>query len=250
MRAMVVAVMQRLDQDHAGLAPVAALVKTLYPVIRLCSLDDLEQLGVALCEKLAKPLDTRERFLLCSLRRSAAEPFDIPLLGADKVLDGVCDGSVGPRCGQLELLVAQRRDSIEQLPIRPRVVAVRLQNGRPQNPSILLLVGCQGMRLDSLTTRNRILSLFERYGALLTGHQRDVLDLYLRSDWSLAEIAAHGGTSRAAVHDIVRRSTRSLEEYEQRLGLLAEAGRRKRKIASLERELADFKRRVAQLGTS
>jgi hypothetical protein len=106
------------------------------------------------------------------------------------------------------------------------------------------------MRLDSLATRNRILSLFERYGALLTGHQRDVLDLYLRSDWSLAEIAAHEGTSRAAVHDIVRRSTRSLDDYEQRLGLLAEAGRRKRKIASLERELADFKRRVAQLETS
>ena len=48
------------------------------------------------------------------------------------------------------------------------------------------------------------LALYERYGALLTEHQRSVLDLYLRSDWSLAEIAEHEGTSRAAVHDIVR----------------------------------------------
>jgi predicted DNA-binding protein YlxM (UPF0122 family) len=94
------------------------------------------------------------------------------------------------------------------------------------------------MALDTLQTRGRHLALYERYGALLTKHQAAVLDLYLRKDWSLSEIADHDGTSRAAVHDIVRRATRSLADYEQRLGLLAEAGRRRRKIASLERELA------------
>ncbi len=103
------------------------------------------------------------------------------------------------------------------------------------------------MRLDTLTARSRHLALFDRYGALLTKHQQEVLDLTLRSDWSLAEIADHEGTSRAAVHDIVRRSTEALEEYERRLGLLAEAGRRKRKVALLERELADLKRRVTEL---
>lgn len=103
------------------------------------------------------------------------------------------------------------------------------------------------MRLDSLAARSRHLALFERYGALLTQHQQDVLDLSLRSDWSLAEIADHQGTSRAAVHDIVKRSTESLEEYERRLGLLAEAGRRRKKVALLERELAGLKRRVAEL---
>jgi len=103
------------------------------------------------------------------------------------------------------------------------------------------------MRLDSLAARRRHLALFERYGALLTQHQQDVLDLSLRSDWSLAEIADHKGTSRAAVHDIVKRSTEALEEYEKRLGLLAEAGRRRRKVALLERELAGLKRRVAEL---
>ena len=103
------------------------------------------------------------------------------------------------------------------------------------------------MALDTLQARSRYLALYERYGALLTDHQREVLDLYLRSDWSLAEIAAHQGTSRAAVHDIVRRSTRSLEGYEARLGLLKEAGRRRRAIASLERELAGLKQRMTQL---
>lgn len=103
------------------------------------------------------------------------------------------------------------------------------------------------MSLDTLQARSHFLALFDRYGALLTDHQREVLDLYLRSDWSLAEIAANQGTSRAAVHDIVRRSTNSLEDYERRLGLLAEAGRRRRAIASLERELAGLKRRMARL---
>ena len=103
------------------------------------------------------------------------------------------------------------------------------------------------MSLDSLQTRSRFLALFERYGALLTEHQRTVLDLHLKSDWSLGEIAEHEGTSRAAVHDIVRRSRRSLEDYEHRLGLLKEAERRRRVVEALERELAHLKQRMARL---
>src|SRR5260370_34608110 len=76
------------------------------------------------------------------------------------------------------------------------------------------------MALDTLQARGRTLALYERYGALLTEHQREVVNLYLRSDWSLAEIAAQQGTSRAAVHDIGRRSTLALHGDEKRLGLL------------------------------
>ena len=103
------------------------------------------------------------------------------------------------------------------------------------------------MALDTLAARGRALALYERYGALLTDHQREVVDLYLGSDWSLAEIAKHQGTSRAAVHDIVRRSTLALAEYERRLGLLAEAAKRRRAVEALERELDGLKRRVARL---
>jgi hypothetical protein len=103
------------------------------------------------------------------------------------------------------------------------------------------------MALDTLQARGRTLALYERYGALLTDHQREVIDLHLRSDWSLAEIASHQGTSRAAVHDIVRRSTRALQEYEKRLGLLAEAARRRRALEAMERDLNGLKRRVARL---
>ncbi len=103
------------------------------------------------------------------------------------------------------------------------------------------------MALDTLQARGRSLALYERYGALLTEHQREVVDLYLRSDWSLAEIAKHQGTSRAAVHDIVRRSTSAMQEYERRLGLLAESARRRRAVAVLERELEALRRRIARL---
>ena len=91
------------------------------------------------------------------------------------------------------------------------------------------------------------MALFERYGALLTDHQRDVVDLYLRSDWSLAEIAADHGTSRAAVHDIVRRSMVALQDYEKRLGLLAESARRRRALETMEKELNGLKRRITKL---
>src|SRR5215831_9147059 len=93
------------------------------------------------------------------------------------------------------------------------------------------------MALDTLQARGRTLALYERYGPLLTPHQREVIDLYLRNDWSLAEIAAHQKTSRAAVHDIVRRSTRSLLDYEKRMGLLAESARRRREINALKRQI-------------
>ena len=106
------------------------------------------------------------------------------------------------------------------------------------------------MALDTLQARGRALALFERYGALLTEHQREVMDLYLRSDWSLAEIADHQGTSRAAVHDLIRRSTVAMQGYERRLGLLAESARNRRALAALDKELNSLKRRLTKLEAS
>jgi hypothetical protein len=103
------------------------------------------------------------------------------------------------------------------------------------------------MALDTLQARGRALALFERYGALLTEHQQEIVGLYLRNDWSLAEIATHQGTSRSAAHDIVRRSMQSLQDYERRLGLLAESARRRRALEALDRELTGLKQRIAKL---
>src|SRR5438309_2246906 len=164
--------------------------------------------------------------------------------------------AVRPRSGELQLVIAQPGANVEQVEVGPLVIAKRFNQRRPHDAESSArpaerrpqnLVSCQGMALDTLQARGRTLALYERYGTLLTEHQREVLDLYLRSDWSLAEVAAHEGTSRAAVHDLLRRSTHALQEYERRLGLLAESSRRKRALEALERELNGLKRRLERL---
>ena len=103
------------------------------------------------------------------------------------------------------------------------------------------------MSLDTLVSRGRQIALFEAYGPLLTQHQREVLDLYLARDWSLSEIARVKETSRAAVHDLIRRSAQAMEEYEHRLRLVAERDRRRSELADLAQQLAALKRRVDAL---
>ncbi|NLN06292.1 MAG: YlxM family DNA-binding protein [Firmicutes bacterium] len=69
------------------------------------------------------------------------------------------------------------------------------------------------------TTRTNL--LYDFYGSLLTGRQREILELYYQHDLSLAEIADNTGISRQAVHDVVKRAVRALEKAEERLGLAA-----------------------------
>src|SRR5260221_12707793 len=89
------------------------------------------------------------------------------------------------------------------------------------------------MALDTLRSREHRVALLERYGNLLTERQREVLDLHLGSDWSLAEIASRQRVSRSAVHDLIRRSIQLLEDSERRLGLLAEAERQREEPLAL-----------------
>jgi predicted DNA-binding protein YlxM (UPF0122 family) len=106
---------------------------------------------------------------------------------------------------------------------------------------------CQGVSLGSLESRQRQVELFERYAPLLTEQQREVLELSLRSDWSLSEIARSRETSRAAVHDMIHRAMLAMEGYEGRLGLLG-ADRQRRDVRSaLARDLADIRRRLVRL---
>lgn len=103
------------------------------------------------------------------------------------------------------------------------------------------------MILDALSSRQRQVELFERYGVLLTEHQRRALGLYLRDDWSLSEIAQSQEISRAAVHDMVRRAGQTLEEYESKLGLIAARVSVLREMADLRRRLETLEQEVAKL---
>lgn len=62
--------------------------------------------------------------------------------------------------------------------------------------------------------------LYDFYGELLNEHQRKIFEDFVFNDLSLGEIAEEQGISRQAVHDLVKRSTQKLEEYENKLHLM------------------------------
>ena len=62
--------------------------------------------------------------------------------------------------------------------------------------------------------------LFDLYGELLTGRQKDVVDLYYNDDLSLSEVAAECGITRQGVRDALVKAEAQLTGCEERLGLL------------------------------
>lgn len=60
--------------------------------------------------------------------------------------------------------------------------------------------------------------LFDNYGALLTERQQEVFKYYYHDDLSYQEIADNLSISRAAVHDIIKRTVTFLEDTENKLG--------------------------------
>lgn len=62
--------------------------------------------------------------------------------------------------------------------------------------------------------------LFDFYGELLDEHKKKIFEDYVLNDLSLAEIADEQGISRQGVHDIVKRCTKKLKEYESVLHLV------------------------------
>ena len=79
------------------------------------------------------------------------------------------------------------------------------------------------------------------YGGLLTEKQRRVLSLHCEEDLSLGEIAADVGISRQAVHELILRSERQLNEYEEKLGLLERFRRMKAALNLCESRLESAK---------
>ena len=79
--------------------------------------------------------------------------------------------------------------------------------------------------------------LFDFYGELLTGKQREYYDLHYNDDLSLSEIAEQTGISRQGVWDIIRRAEKTLEETEEKTGLVARFTQRREALRSLEEDL-------------
>jgi len=75
--------------------------------------------------------------------------------------------------------------------------------------------------MESLKEKQRIGSLLDVYGGLLTERQRDFIDLYYNEDISYGEIAGTEKISRQAVHDTISHGKKSLSRFEEHLGLIS-----------------------------
>lgn len=74
--------------------------------------------------------------------------------------------------------------------------------------------------LQKLNERQRKDLLLTIYGDLLSDRQYSVCELYLGSDFNFTEIGKQLGCSRQAVHDSYKRAMNSLEDYEEKIGML------------------------------
>jgi len=66
----------------------------------------------------------------------------------------------------------------------------------------------------------RMAMLYDFYGDLLTARQKEFYDLYYNDDLSLAEIAENYEITRQGVRDIIVRAEKTLEDIEEKTGLI------------------------------
>ncbi len=85
--------------------------------------------------------------------------------------------------------------------------------------------------------------LFDFYGELLKEHNKQIFEDYILNDLSLSEIADQKGISRQGVYDIVKRCSKQLKEYEEKLNLIKEFNETKEKvnhIKEIAKQLIEF----------
>lgn len=80
--------------------------------------------------------------------------------------------------------------------------------------------------------------LYDFYGELLTEHQRKIYEDAVYNDLSLSVIAEMQGISRQGVHDLIKRCSRILEGYENKLHLVKRFNEIKEKVRQMD-ELAE-----------
>lgn len=89
------------------------------------------------------------------------------------------------------------------------------------------------MNYETLDKIVELSLLYDFYGALLKEHKRKIFEDYILNDYSLSEIAQEEGISRQGVHDIVKRCSKELYEYEEKLSLMKKFQRTKERISQI-----------------
>lgn len=92
--------------------------------------------------------------------------------------------------------------------------------------------------------------LFDFYGPMLTSKQQEIFDLYYQQDLSLGEIAEIQAVSRQAIFDLLKRTEESLNNYEQKLGLVGKYEKALNMIAEIQIEINGIQVQYPQLKTN
>ena len=87
---------------------------------------------------------------------------------------------------------------------------------------------------DKLQEMMELSLLFDFYGELLGEHKKQIFSDYIWNDLSLSEIADETGLSRQGVHDVIKRCSKKLREYEEKLCLVKKFDITKQKVNQIK----------------
>lgn len=82
--------------------------------------------------------------------------------------------------------------------------------------------------------------LYDFYGELLTERQKQIYEPFILEDLSLGEIARETDISRQGVHDLVKRCGKALQDYEDKLHLVAKFLSIKEKVHRIDAILEEY----------
>lgn len=83
--------------------------------------------------------------------------------------------------------------------------------------------------------------LYDFYGELLTEHQKQIYEDVVLNDYSFSEVALAQGISRQGVHDLIKRCSKILQDYESKLHLVEKFMLIKSQIEKIESSLQETK---------
>ena len=83
--------------------------------------------------------------------------------------------------------------------------------------------------------------LYDFYGELLNDSQRQVVELSVNEDLSLAEVAEILGISRQGVRDSLNRAEKKLREFERKLGLMDSYRKRRERDDAVRKIINEIK---------
>ena len=87
----------------------------------------------------------------------------------------------------------------------------------------------------------RMTMIFDFYGELLTERQKEFFDLYYNEDLSLAEIAENAGISRQGVRDVIVRAEATMQEVEDKTGIIKRFEAQRPYLDAIEAAAAEVK---------